>query len=194
MNRPQWVRNELNGTRRLGDHSGLSRVSDTVEGSDQWISWDFDLESGRYALSFVSESAVFLNYFAVGTIPQPNQPEPIFPQDRFGVICNRADLLEFRAPVLFQVAPGQIIRIESWAQIPDKINPQPLPGGWERWRTFTGSPPTVSWWLHNTFGFFHDFHSVSRRTFFDDRIVFGAEDGGDNDFNDLVVALARAGD
>src|SRR4028118_402493 len=99
---PAWLRHVYNVDRDPANSYRTGRVSDMPEGPSQWLSWDLELEPGAYELRFVAASATWLSYFAVGTVPNPNQPVPIKPTDRFGTIVNQAwpALTEFQKPVV----------------------------------------------------------------------------------------------
>lgn len=193
---PDWIEEDFNSYRQASFSVPNIPISvKVVQSNDQWHSWDMKLKPGRYQLARDFCNGQWINWFAVGTVKYPNQPEPIHPNKRFGVITNYAIL---DTPIIFSVKADQVIRIESWAQPPDKFNSTPLPKGFKHWKTIV--------WLSNTeallagsrwayrereANFGPDFYSVSRRKKTKNALFFAAEDGNDNDFDDMTVKFTR---
>ncbi len=194
-----WIKNDITKGRPASEgglqerrrHLGDS-VTDEPVGGDVWHHWDFQLYDGDYVLEWVSHGAVWWNFIVVGAIPAPNVPIPVHPKDRFGVVTSIDSKSPLRrTSVKFNAREDMWIRIESWTQRPGRENKQPLPRGFDRWvtlgRIFGGLIILVE---RKNFG--RDHHSVMKRTDGANDILFAAEDGGDHDFNDLVVRLRPA--
>lgn len=208
-----WIRNNHTVNRPSSPNPPGGKVSDAPINEYQWINWDFSVDPGTYKLEVVSHDAAFFNYFTAGIVATPLQVEPTNPDNRFGEaygivapypimegIGKSGNPLQPQnlLSLTFRInSVDECLRIESWVQHPDRVNPAPLPPGFSYFPHVWGRPslrfPTVTSGIARTNSLEKAFPSVSRISFDGDTVLFGAEDGEDADFNDLIVRLSRIG-
>ena len=214
---PDWVQIEYNKQRSFVSRGGVSTIVGGVativpESNLCWHSWDFKVKPGTYKIEFVSAESTWLNFFVIGHLETPNDPLPLHVTRRIAIIPNKPEHLFLPHSKLcfkerkFEVtAANPLVRLESWAQVPRRRNPEPLPPSLGIWETFypciLGLPPFPTmrnmglgypgFRIITRQDFFVDHRTVSKQTKVSGARIFSAEDGHDNDFNDLIVKLSR---
>ena len=176
--------------------------------SDIWPVWDATYVPGLYRFEVIQAESTWLNYFVIGPVDNPLQPEPVHPTQRFPVPNSDIDgaILSKGHGIAseFRIEEGAIVRVESWVVRPEK-NPRPLPPGFDSWPGVIVRSRMLGDINTSTPDFDRSWPTLSKRWFSPEgHIAFGADDGGnrdyesgdpaDFDFNDLVVRLVRIED
>lgn len=214
---PSWVRSSHTRGRSLPSSSLPSgRVSEPTVDASHWPYFDWSLDPGLYRFEIIVNNADFLNYFTLGLIDNPNQPEPIYPSKRFGeaygIVANLIippgegwsrsggnfpqgfglNRLDFRINSV-----DEYLRIEAWVKHPSRRNHEPLPPGFghfpQLWVRQKRRGLAASAGIALTPTLETTFRATIRAVEENETLVFSTEDGEDSDFNDLIARLSRVG-